>query len=164
MLSILDQRYLGYAEGFFELGMLQDANEALSKISPNGVGSSEVLKTRLEICKAAQTWAEAMQIACTLAKLEKNEAAWLIDWAYATRRAVSIHAAKEILVKAERCHPKEALIKYNLACYAAQMGHLYSAKAYVLQALSLDRSLRKLALEDTDLKPIWPCLSPLLLK
>jgi len=39
----------------------------------------------------------------------------LFSLAYATRRADSIQAAKEILLNAEPKFPKEAAVKYNLS-------------------------------------------------
>jgi len=81
-----------------------------------------------------------------------------ISLAYATRRADSIQAAKEILLNAESMFPKEALIKYNLACYFCQTGDIKMAKDYLKKAFEIDLNWRSAALEDKDLKPLWESL------
>ena len=44
-----------------------------------------------------------------------------------------------------------ATILYNLACYAAQLGHLDSARARLSEAIKLEPACRELALADPDL-------------
>ena len=83
---------------------------------------------------------------------------WVIALAYATRRANSIEAAREILINAESKFPKEAVIKYNLACYFCQLGNLETAKNYLERAFEIDSSWRLRALEDEDLGPLWDSL------
>jgi tetratricopeptide (TPR) repeat protein len=79
----------------------------------------------------------------------------VVSYAYATRRAESIAAAKEILLNAEAKFPKEAIIKYNLACYFCQTEDIETAKNYLKKAFEIDPSWRSSALEDEDLKPLW---------
>jgi len=62
---------------------------------------------------------------------------WTISLAYATRRADSIQAAKEILLNGESKFPKEAIIKYNLACYCCQLGEIEKAKNYSKNAFEI---------------------------
>jgi len=83
---------------------------------------------------------------------------WTISVAYATRRADSIQAAKEILLNAERKFPNEAIIKYNLACYFRQLGAIENANNYAKKAFKIDLSWRMAGLEDEDLKPLWESL------
>jgi hypothetical protein len=44
---------------------------------------------------------------------------------------------------------------FNLACYASVAGHMEEAKARLQQAIDLDNAIRRLALDDEDLRPIW---------
>jgi predicted Zn-dependent protease len=94
-------------------------------------------------------------IAKRLAEFQPDEIDWTISLAYATRRADSIQAAKEVLLNAELKFPKEAVIKYNLACYLCQTGKIQGAKNYLKRAFEIDLSWRMAALEDEDLKPLW---------
>jgi Flp pilus assembly protein TadD len=77
---------------------------------------------------------------------------WL---AYATRRCRSIGEAQLILEKAVKQHSSEALIHFNLACYAAQTGDLEAARQRLSQAITLDPGTKLLALDDPDLEPLW---------
>ena len=52
-------------------------------------------------------------------------------------------------------HPKVAMIAFNLACYASATGRMEDAKERLRNAIELDKQIRKLALEDDDLKPLW---------
>jgi hypothetical protein len=56
---------------------------------------------------------------------------------------------------AETKFPKQAIIKYNLACYFCQEGDLQTATDYLKRTFAIDPSWRLLALEDEDLKPLW---------
>jgi Tfp pilus assembly protein PilF len=62
---------------------------------------------------------------------------------------------KTLLLNAEPKFPKEATIKYNLACYFCQTGGIQNAKNYLKKAFKLDPNCQMTALEDEDLKPLW---------
>ena len=103
-------------------------------------------------------WELMQEIAKRLADCQPDHIEWTISRAYATRRADSIEAAKELLLNAEPKFPKEAAIKYNLACYFCQTGDVRTAKSYLKKALEIDLNWRLAALEDEDLKPLWESL------
>jgi Flp pilus assembly protein TadD len=83
-----------------------------------------------------------------------NPAAW-INLAYAVRRAENIQAAEAILLKARALHPKSAVVAFNLACYASVLGHMEEAKVRLQHSIDLDKDIRRLALDDEDLQPLW---------
>lgn len=66
---------------------------------------------------------------------------WAISLAYAIRQANSIQEATEILLNAEPKFPKEAIIKYNLACYFCQTEEIETAKNYLKKAFEIDLKL-----------------------
>ena len=127
-------------------------------ISPPNRAAPEVLAVRIEIYRGLEKWELMQQLAKRLADFQPDDVQWTISLAYATRRADSIQAAKEILLNAESKFPKEALIKYNLACYYCQLGENEAAKNYLKKAFEIDLSWRMAALEDEDLKPLWESL------
>jgi hypothetical protein len=53
--------------------------------------------------------------------------------------------------------PNEAMIQYNLACYACQLGRTEDAREFLKRAMALDDSakVKLMALDDPDLAPIW---------
>jgi hypothetical protein len=53
--------------------------------------------------------------------------------------------------------PKDAIIRYNLACYAAQMGLLEESCGWLVQAFEMEEAvqLKLAAIYDPDLQPLW---------
>lgn len=149
-----DRRHLDDAEGYLLLEMLDDANVALDRISAQHQASVEVLTIRQLLLHERKDWKNAVKTARQLVSLDPSDAGWVINWAYATRRAQSIDDAHAILLEGQKRHPDHPLIHYNLGCYAAQKGRLDEALKYVRKAIQLDSSFRKMALEDADLEPI----------
>jgi len=118
----------------------------------------EVLAVRVGIYRALEAWPLMQVVARQLALHEPDEPQWTISWAYATRRADSLDAARLILVNAVERLPGVAVFAFNLACYEAQLGDVASAKAHLRRAIELRGDLRLRALEDDDLRPLWDAL------
>lgn len=150
-----DQKFFDAALGYAALGMYRDANEELEKIDPFLRAAPEVLALRIEIYRGLEKWELMAELAKRLTQFQSDDPQWFVSAAYATRRATSIEAAKEILLNAERKFPTEALIKYNLGCYYCQLGEIESAKNYLKKAFEIDLNWRVQALDDEDLKPLW---------
>jgi tetratricopeptide (TPR) repeat protein len=153
-----DRQHCQAAAGYVELGMFSEANTELDKIDPFNRAAPEVLALRIAIYSGLEKWELMQQIAKRLADFQPDHIQWTISLAYATRRANSIEAAKEILSNAEPRFTREAIIKYNLACYYCQLGEIEHAKNYLKKAFEIDLSWRTAALEDDDLKPLWESL------
>ena len=150
-----DQQYWSAAVGFVELGMFQDANVELEKIDPFNRAAPQVLALRIAIYCGLENWELMVELTKRFTEFQPDDSQWPVSLAYATRRAISTEAAKEILLNAEPKFPKEAVIPYNLACYECQLGNLESAKNYLKQAFKIDLSWRIAALDDSDLQPLW---------
>ena len=153
-----DRQYCQAAAGYMQLGMLLEANAELDQIDPFNRAAPEVLAVRIAIYQRLEKWELMQELAKRLADFQPDDVQWTISLAYATRRADSIHDAKEILLNAEPKFPNEATIKYNLACYFCQTGDIKTAKSYLKKAFEIDLNLRVAALEDEDLKPLWESL------
>ena len=153
-----DEKHLTAAQGFSELGMFLDANEELEQIDPEVRHLPGVLAVRVGIFRALEAWPLMQVVARQLALHEPDEPQWTISWAYATRRADSLDAARLILVNAVERLPGVAVFAFNLACYEAQLGDVASAKAHLSRAIELRGDLRLRALEELDLEPLWDAL------
>jgi tetratricopeptide (TPR) repeat protein len=153
-----DRQHCQAATGYVGLGMFLEANTELDKIDPFNRAAPEVLALRIAIYRGLGKWELMQEIAKRLADFQPDEIQWTISLAYATRRADSIQAAKEVLLNAEPRFPKEAALKYNLACYFCQIGDIQSAKNYLQKAFEIDLTWRMAALEDEDLKLLWESL------
>jgi len=153
-----DLKFYEAACGFLQLGMALDADAELEKIDPFNRAAPEVLALRVEIYQKLKKWELMREIAKRLNEFEPNEMQWLVSYAFATRRAVSIEVAKEILLSSVSRFPKEAVILFNLACYECQLDRLDIAKEYLKRIFEIDPSWRKAALDDEDLKPLWDAM------
>jgi len=154
-----DKECFEVACGYAELGMYLDANQELEKIDAFNRAAPEVLALRISIYCALEKWELMAELAKRLIEFQPDNPEWPVSLAYGTRRAISIQAAKEILLNAERKFPKEAVIKYNLACYCCQLREIENAKNYLKQTFEIDSNWRLAALDDEDLKALWNDLS-----
>jgi tetratricopeptide (TPR) repeat protein len=138
--------------------MALDADAELDKIDPFNRAAPEILALRVEIYWKLKKWELMREIAKRLNEFEPNEVHWIVSYAFATRRAVSIEVAKKILLSAVSRFPKEAVILFNLACYECQLGRLDVAKDYLKKVFEIDPSWRRAALDDEDLRPLWDAM------
>jgi hypothetical protein len=97
-------------------------------------------------------------VAKVLAQREPDNVPWIVSWAYATRRADCLEAARLILVNAVERQPEVAIFHYNMACYECQLGNLQPANDRLKRAFELEPKYRLSALEDEDLEPLWNSL------
>ena len=149
------EQLLQPAIGYFELDMYEEANEEIDAMPLEVKTERSVLELQLRICEKTSSWQRMREIAGMLTKEWPDDSQHWIWLAYATRRCCSIAEAELILLEAEKIHPKEPLIHYNLACYAAQTGDMGAALALFNCAEVLDPKIAWMALEDPDLQPFW---------
>jgi lipopolysaccharide biosynthesis regulator YciM len=148
------QRRLLAAVGLAELSLFQDAVQELEELPEELREIPVVLATWLEVYQRWHKWSEASAVAIRLVEMEPEESNWPVALAYAVRRNRGLIFAQEILMQAAEKFPDCATIQFNLACYAAQLGHLDEARRRLLKAVQLDQGFAALAKTDPDLKPI----------
>ena len=134
--------------------MIAAAAAELDQITGEAAQSREVLAVRLALLHEQHDWPAVRDLAGELVRRDPGEAALWITWAYATRRAESLAAAETILLEAEKLHPIEATIHFNLGCYACQRGDMPTAKRRVDAAAGLDPKFIQIAETDPDLKAL----------
>lgn len=151
------------AQGWLLLGDAASACEELAQFSPTVRDEPEVLELEWAIHTRAQAWAEAVRVAERLIEVAPQRAFGWIHRAYALRRVEGggLEQAWEALRPACDKFPKQLLIPYNLACYAAQMGRPDDAWEWLQRAFAIadkKETVRRMALADADLEPLWPRL------
>jgi tetratricopeptide (TPR) repeat protein len=154
-----DQLHLRAAHGYIDLGMFEEANAELEEIDPFCRHLHGVLVARLGIYLGLKKWELLALVAKKLAEWNPKEPGFFVEFAYAIRRAESIHAARTILTRVAGLHPTDATIQFNLACYEAQMRSLDRAKAHLKRATEIEEKIRLMALDDPDLEPLWASLA-----
>ncbi len=145
------ERRVQAAVGWLELGLPLEADEELEGIEPGLHTRSECLAVRVIIYQKLARWERMEIIAKQLCQRQPDNAQWPILRAYATRRAFNLESASIVLMEALARFPREATIHYNLACYAAQLGDLDLARSRLAEAIRMDPSYRRIALDDPDL-------------
>lgn len=152
--SIQTIRALQYAEGYLTLGMKREAAEALGEVAPAETDLPPVLAMRAAVFQELADWPKAAEAATLLCERAPEESGHWIQRAYAVRRARTIEEARAILLEAMKRHPEESIIRFNLACYEAQLGRLDEARAFLAQACRLNPNCAELAKTDPDLEPL----------
>ena len=153
-LSLQTLRALQYAEGYLALGMKREAAEVLGEIATGERDALPALAMRAAVFQELAEWAKAAEAATLLCERSPDDAGHWIQRAYTVRRARNIEAAREILLEAMQRHPEEAIIRFNLACYEAQLGRIEEARAFLAEACRLNPGCAELAKTDPDLEPL----------
>ncbi len=153
-LSLQTLRALQYAEGYLALGMKREAAEALAEIASGEENALPALAMRAAVFHELADWPRAAEAATLLCERSPDDARHWIQRAYAVRRARTIAEARIVLIEAMERHPEESIIRFNLACYEAQLGRLDEARAFLAQACRLNPNCAELAKTDPDLEPL----------
>ncbi len=152
-----DERwFLQRVDGFLDLGMTRKAREELARVAPEHHASAAYRAISMRIAFEEKDWSQAADIASSLREQFPNDPGFWIQLAYAKRRSDGIEVARHILTDALVRFPNVATIPFNLACYECQLGRLDEAMRRLNQAVALDAHCRDAALEDEDLRALWP--------
>jgi Tfp pilus assembly protein PilF len=157
--SLTVQKRLNAALGYLGLGMPQDAWNELEDIDAKDRARPDVLKVRVEVCRALESWEMMAEVSNHLRKIEPDEVEHPLNMAHATRRFKSESEAADILSLALRRYYDDALVRYNLACYWCVMGRVEEAREMLEMACRKDVSLRESAETDEDLAALRACKS-----
>lgn len=166
-LSHADSLHLRAAEGWLGLGNVVLASDELEEISAQARSHPLVLFIRYEIYARAGKWNMAAMVAEGLTKILPDELTAWGFFAYATQRKTggSIAQAKLILLEAVPKFSHEYQFPFNLACYCAQLHQLEEAEKWLERAMEIDSQIvRKLAIDDPDMKPLWDSMTGTLKK
>ncbi len=160
MIEPPDAHHLNAALGWLGLGCANEARAELENISAANQLHPAVLEVRWTLCAHEQRWADALTIAELELKSAPEDSAGWLHRAYALRRvrAGGLTQAWDALLPAAAKFPTEPVIAYNLSCYACQLQQLDLARTWLHRALNVGKKdvLKKMALADDDLQPLWP--------
>jgi tetratricopeptide (TPR) repeat protein len=152
-----DSFHLRAARGWLELGNPLEANEELEKIAPALGMHPDVLEVRWQISAKARQWEACIELAERIIALTPDNPFGWIHRSFALHELKRTQEAWDNLIRVIKKFPKEAIIPYNLSCYACQLGNLQDALNWLRRAFAVgDGSKVKLmALADPDLEPLW---------
>ena len=135
--------------------MPMEAWDELEQIDPEKRGTFEVLKVRIDICRALGKWELMLELATKLSKAEPREFKHTDDLAHALRRLKGIEEADVILSRQLVNDPDNAFVIYKLGCLEFLRFGMDVARPTLQRAFTLDSSLKGVALEDPDLRGFW---------
>ena len=149
--------------GWLELGLPAEAGEEIARIAPELLDHPDILEVRWEICVAGKRWETGLELAERLLSVAPDRSSGWIHRAYALRRVPGggLEMASDALRPAFEKFPSVSVIPYNLACYAAQSDRLDDALDWLRKAIKAEgdaAAIKKLALADSDLEPLWPVI------
>ena len=155
-----DAHHLRAAIGWLELGDPVEAGEEIARLRTESLDHPDVLEVRWAICAAGPSWEAALQVAQRLVEVAPQRASGWVHRAYALRRVRDggLQSAWAALRPAFEKFPKEEVISYNLACYAAQFGRLDEAWDWLKKSMKTSGEVQKIkdrALADLDLQALW---------
>ena len=108
----------------------------------------------VEIFQNLESWLDMRKYAHGLRMEFPDEAHWWIADAYATRRCKSLEQAREVLLEGLVHHYDDALIRYNLGCYACKLGSFGECLDFLKEAVKRNEQFKLMALEDEDLEEV----------
>jgi hypothetical protein len=156
-LSHTEKFHLEAAEGWLMLGNPTEAHEELENIKGDNSCHPAVLSMRWQIYAAAQWWEAAYVVSKALCQLAPDSAEAWICQANTVRNYKGVVDAWSLLLSIVNKFPNDAIIRYNLACYAAQLNLLEESCGWLVQAFELEEAvqLKLAAVYDPDLQPLW---------
>ena len=155
-LSPPDSHYVNAAWGWLELDNITEAFRELDRLSNPALSHPDVLTLRWELLARNKQWSEALDVAHCLVQTAPDRADSWIKQSFALHELKRTQEAWDALVSVSEHFPGVSTVPYNLACYACQLGQEPVAITWLKRAMKTGGTeIRKMALSDSDLKPLW---------
>ncbi len=148
------ERKISAAQGYTELGMLEDAIAELDAISAELQHGTPVIEMRLLILMRAKRWGDALPVSYELCRLHPDATAGFVHSAFCLHELGRTPEAKEMLLSGPPAMQHEPTYFYNLACYDVALGNTDQALHNAERSFQMDKRYRDFAMADPDLAPI----------
>jgi tetratricopeptide (TPR) repeat protein len=153
-----DIHHLSAAVGWVELGNVAEAKAEFARVRHEFQDHPDVFEVAWSLCAAERDWSRGLDIARRLLLTAPDRPTGWLHQAYALRRVRGggLNAAWDALLPAWQKFPQEAIVPYNLACYACQLGRRTEAMVWLKRAFNAGdkEQLKTMALSDEDLEPL----------
>lgn len=162
-LSPPDSHHVNAAWGWLELDNIAEALMELDRVTAPAQLHPDVLTLRWELLARKKQWADALETGRTLVQIAPDRADSWIKQSYALHELKRTREAWDALISVSEHFPGVSTIPYNLACYGCQLNQAETALRWLKTAMKIGgrESIRKMALGDADLKPLWPQIKKL---
>lgn len=156
--SMSDQALLA-AQGYLELGMVEEALAELSTVDTSLLQDPDVIELRLHILMQGCHWNEAIIAAESLLQLRHDALTAYIHGAFALHELGRTSEARDLLLKGPLVLRQDPTFHYNIGCYEAVLGNRDAAIESLRQSFAMDETFRDFAKADPDLLEIAKELS-----
>jgi predicted Zn-dependent protease len=152
-----DSHHLSAAIGWLELGNAVEADAELEKISAELRLHPDVLEVVWAISSKSKDWERCIETAQQLTKTAPEREWGWIHLSYALHELKRTQEAYDNLIPVLPKFPTDWLMRYNLACYAAQLGLLDEAERWLGGAMLMGdrKEIKAMAKDDPDLAPLF---------
>ena len=130
---------------------------------PGATVTSRRARSALAALRPRKNWRDALAVAQRVAGGFAGLFGWLayisrVCNATRERRRPDAGGGTHSHCRRRKKFPDEAVIAYNLSCYACQLNELDASRVWLKRAIKTGGkdAICKMALEDDDLKPLWP--------
>lgn len=149
------ERIFNAAQGYLQLGMVDEALAELNQLSEDDLSRPEVMQLRVWVLMRKKKWAEALDYAIALCQALPELPVPFLDAAYCLHELKRTAEARTCLENGPRTLREYPTFHYNLACYDATLGNTESARKHLLAAIDMEPRYEQEALGDPDLKPLY---------
>ena len=155
-LTLPDLRRLEAAQGWLGLQNWREAEAEIASISPALQSHPDVLKVKWATYAAGKQWEIAAQVAAEFRHANPDNPFGFVHLAYALHELKRTREAEKVLLSIVEKFSDEYIIRYNLACYACQLGDNDAAWRWLDKSMRLTdpKEIKRMALTDPDLEPL----------
>ncbi len=153
-----DSHHLSAAIGWMELKNLEEALADLDRIKESRQRHPEVLEVRWTIYAAQQKWESCVDIAKIITMVAPEDPFGWVHLSFALHELKRTQEAYNNLLKVLPNFPEDWLMRYNMACYACQLGANEEAQRWLNEAKSQrgdQTAIQNMATTDPDLAPLF---------
>lgn len=147
-------RRLIEADGYLDLGLPRRALEVLESRSDWASMQFEACLLTGEALRLLERYVEALRPLEMAARLRPNDLQVALAQGWCYKRTHRLAQAIDALERAERYHPREAIVRYNLACYWSLANNPRRAISKLAEALALEPERRSELADEPDFDPI----------
>lgn len=148
------QHYINAAQGYLELGMIDEALAELERVPEGDRAHEDVAQLRVYILMRARRWTEALE-ACALLRATRPELSLgYIHGAFCLHEMGRTREAMKLLLDGPASLLREPVYYYNLGCYHAVLGNPEEAQNCLQMSFRMDEKFREIARYDPDLEGV----------
>jgi len=151
---LMSERSLLAAQGYLELGMVEEALSELVAIETSAISDPDLIELRLHVLMQGERWSDALASAEELLLLNSSALPAYIHGAFALHELGRTAEARDLLLRGPEVLGMDPTYHYNIGCYEAVLGNRESAKRSLEKSFALDSTYRDFAKQDSDLESI----------